>query len=142
MKLGQLVDRRGDLILFLEAVWWLFFASLTIRLLPFKTLAKLLTPRVAGKTIDGELRCKCLQKVRWAVIAASRRVSWRAVCFHRGIAVQRMLCRRGIAAQLHYGVGNGETGLAAHVWVSAGDVIVVGGETAEGFVEITVFPPR
>ena len=142
MKFGHLVDRRTDLILFLEAVWWLFFASLTIRLLPFDRLALLLVPKAAKKTLTAALRETYLLNVRWAVATASRRVPWRSVCFHQGIAAQRMLCRRGISARLNYGVGRGENGLAAHVWVTVGETTVVGGQAAEGFVEIATFPPR
>ena len=133
-----------------EAALWLLLAWLALRLLPFRHVARLLHPtvrrRAAGEDGDTQIaqpaQIAQVAQVARAVRAAARRVPWSAVCFPQGIAAQRMLCRRGIAADLHYGVAKAENGgLEAHVWVTAGGVTVVGGETAERFTPVTTFTP-
>lgn len=51
-----------------------------------------------------------------------------------------MLRRRGVDAVLHYGIAREEAGeLQAHVWVAAGDAIVVGGAEAPNFKCVAKF---
>lgn len=144
--LGTILARRRDLGLVAEAAIWLSLAIVAIRLLPFRRLAERLAPRVCPRRGDGAIAAACAKKVGWAVDAAARRLPWRSVCFDQGIAAQRMLCRRGFAAELRYGVGKGDPdhpeSLTAHVWVTVGDLVVVGGRAAPRFVEIATFRPR
>lgn len=122
----------------IEAALYLLLAWLALRLLPFRWVVALLSPRVKRTAAKEESIAQVARSVR----TAARRVPWPAVCFPQGIAAQRMLCRRGIAAHLHYGIAKSEGGtLEAHVWVTVGDVPVVGGETAERFTLITTFSP-
>lgn len=51
-----------------------------------------------------------------------------------------MARRRGIATVLHYGVVQESGGLAAHVWVSVDDAVVIGGEEAPRFTCLARFP--
>ncbi len=53
----------------------------------------------------------------------------------------RMLERRERDVVLHYGTRRGADGLEAHVWVSSGELPVVGHRNADEFVEIARFPP-
>lgn len=78
----------------------------------------------------------------WAVEAAARRLPWRTMCIEKGLAVQRLLRSAGVDAILHYGARIvPEPGkLEAHVWVSVGGEIVIGGEEAPAFAEIATFP--
>jgi hypothetical protein len=53
-----------------------------------------------------------------------------------------MLRRRGISSVLHSGVareGDQQRELKAHVWVTSGDQMVVGGEVAGQFTELARF---
>lgn len=144
--LKTILAHRRDLGLFAEAVVWLSLAIVAIRLLPFCRLAERLAPRVRRQRGDEQGTEACLRRVRWAINAAARRLPWRSVCFDQGIAAQRMLCRRGLRAELRYGVGKSAPGnpdaLTAHVWVTVGNVTVVGGRTAASFAEIASFRPR
>ena len=83
-----------------------------------------------------------VESVLWAVRAAGRRVPLRAMCIEQGIVAQRLMRRAGIDARLHYGARPGSEGpkLSAHVWVSVGGSVVLGGEEAAGFAEVAVFP--
>jgi len=129
----------GDRALLAEGLVVLAFASLAIRLLPFRTVvraaAALGRPARSDPSDDLQIR-----KTRWAVVAAARRVPWKAVCFQRGLAVHFMLRRRGIPSFLHYGVSQSD-GLKAHVWVSASGRDVVGGEEARDFICLATYPP-
>ena len=112
---------------------------MAIRLLPFKRVAASAArePRAVAPGDAAAVRDAC-----WAVEAAARRVPWRTVCFQKGLALHWMLRRRGVASVLHYGVGKGIAGaeIAAHVWISVGGEIVIGGEEAPRFACVATFP--
>ncbi|MEI6559027.1 MAG: lasso peptide biosynthesis B2 protein [Rhodospirillaceae bacterium] len=137
---SRLAERLALLPLVLEAVGWLLFGWLILRLLPFCLVAGRLRPGLARSRTDPDI----IPRIARAVRVAARRVPWPAVCFTQGIAAQRMLCRRGVAATLCYGVRNGAGGgLEAHVWVTVGDGrSIVGGEAASGFSLLATFEPR
>lgn len=123
-----------DSPLLAEALVTLALASAAIRLLPFRRVAALAgSVRVRGDPGD-------IAAVRRAVLALARRVPWRVVCFQQGLALHLMALRRGIATVLHYGVVQEPAGLAAHVWVSVDDAVVIGGEEAPRFTCLARFP--
>ena len=118
-----------------EAVAALGLATLAVRLLPFRRAV------TAGGLRLGQPRTADIPEIRWSIETASRRLPWRSVCFPKGLALQAMLRRRGVDARLHYGVGTGDDGaLEAHVWVAAGDDIVIGGEQSGRFRSVAAYP--
>lgn len=125
-----------------EALIFLTAASLAIRLLPFRRVARLAAQwggggRLPSASDDAPVRTCC-----WAVDRWARRVPWKAVCFQQGVAVQMMLHRRRVRSKLHYGLAQSpDTGLKAHVWISVGGQVVLGGRTSEQFVCLATFPP-
>lgn len=126
----------ADAALLAEALAALAAASLAIRLLSFRRLvARASRPptRAARGPVDIAL-------LRRAVEAWARRVPWRAVCFQTALALQTMLRRRGIGSAMHYGIRR-DADLEAHVWLSVGEEVVIGGPAAEGFAEVATFPP-
>jgi len=126
-------------LLIAEAALAVTSASLAIRLLPFARTIRLGSRRLATRPpVDcNPLFCE----IRWSVMAVSARLPWKALCFQQGLALQWMLRRRGIDARLHYGIGRDPDGeLAAHVWISAGEDIVIGGEQASAFRAVTAYP--
>ena len=132
----RLIERSGrDNLLLVEAVLQLLRAWAAIRFLPFRwavTSGSAPLGRKSGATVD---------RVAWAVSAASAHVPWRTVCFQQGLALQRMLRLRGFDARLHYGIGHSDVReLQAHVWVSVDDRIVIGGEQAPGFKCVAKYP--
>ena len=136
----------GNARLLGEALLSLAAASLAIRLLPFRRTAELMAGS-AGRAspLDPAARDRIANRCRWAVAYLADRVPWRAVCFQRGLALHWMLRRRGIPSTLHYGVaqgGGGGEGLRAHVWVSAGERVLMGGEEAPKFACLATFPAR
>ncbi len=128
-----------DSPLLAEALVTLALASAAIRLLPFRRVAALAG---SGRLGSGRVRGDPgdIDAVRRAVLAWARRVPWRVVCFQQGLALHLMARRRGIATVLHYGVVQESGGLAAHVWVSVDDAVVIGGEEAPRFTCLARFP--
>jgi len=124
-----------------EALPALAFASLAVKLAPFRRVAAWASR--SGRGGDGAADQAFLRKARWSVEAWSRRVPWRTVCFQKGLALHFMLRRRGIASRLHYGVRpDREEGLKAHVWVTVDGRPVIGGEEAADFPCLATFPPQ
>jgi len=133
---------RADRLLVIEATAVLICASLAIAVLPFRYVGRLAAPRARSRKLTAEDRALTIRSVRWAVIACARRLPWRAMCFEQGLAAQRMLRRRGIPSVLYFGAARSdEQGLAAHVWVRAGDIDVIGGDVAPEFAVLAAFPP-
>ena len=138
--LRRLWTRRRDLPILIEATFGLGNARLALKLQPFRHVARRLTRPAASSAVAAP--DLVARRVRWAILAAARRVPWQTVCFDQGIAAQRMLARRGIVADLVYGVRRSEHELDAHVWVRlANGWIVVGGEQAPLFQPIALFRP-
>lgn len=122
-----------------EAMLVLAFSSAAIRLLSFARVGRLASGRLARRRPRpaGELAAK----VAWAVRACARRAPWRAVCFQQGLTSQIMLRRRGVDSTLYFGAAMGaESALAAHVWVRAGPIEVVGCDEAAGFAVLATYP--
>ncbi|GAA4017719.1 hypothetical protein GCM10022280_16270 [Sphingomonas swuensis] len=116
-----------------EAALLLPFAAAAIRMRPFaQTVA-------FGAVPLGAHRADEVRDITRAVAAAARHMPFRSMCFEQGLAVQRMLRRRGQDARLHYGIAPGAK-LEAHVWISLGDQIIHGGETAPRFREVGQWP--
>ena len=127
--------------LVVEATCALGIAALAIALFPFRRIAASAGRRPAGTDLEEAERAQIVRQVRWAVVACARRVPWRAKCFEQGLAAQWMLRRRRIGATLFYGIRRVEDGaLAAHVWLRAGALDVIGCENEDEFSELARFP--
>jgi hypothetical protein len=125
--------------LIVEAVAALALAAFTIATLPFRRVVRLSAPPIDAAVDHGD-QSRSIDKVRWAVSACARRVPWRAKCLEQAVAAQWMLRRRSVPAAIHYGVARHNGGLAAHAWVRAGSLDVLGCETAGDFRELARFP--
>jgi hypothetical protein len=124
-----------------EAILWLAIARVAIAVLPFRHIGFLAARPIHRPRLPHQTRANKVQRVRWAIITTATRVPWRALCFQQGLAAQFMLRRRGIPSVLYYGAAQDEqSGLYAHVWVSDGDVDVIGGEIAHRFAILATFP--
>lgn len=126
-------------LLLIEAAATLLIASLMVRFLDFHRLAAV----VSGPSRRGSNKVRHdadPREIKWAIEAVAARVPWRAVCIQKGVAAQFMLRRRKLPAALHYGISTKAPGLEAHVWVTSGSHAVIGGETANRFACVAVFP--
>lgn len=121
-----------------EAGGVLAAASILTRLLPFNRYIGL-----GARRRQGECRPADRDTAR-IIDAVADRLPFRAVCLQRGLALQWMLRRRGVEAVLHYGIQLTEAGeeLAAHVWVSVGDDIILGAPQHQQYAEVARYPSR
>ncbi len=108
-------------------------SSLAIRLKPFDKVVSEEIPT------EDDVRAASADQAYWirrVVSAWGRRLPWRAKCFEQGVAAAWMLRRRGLEAKVHYGIAKDKADLDAHVWVTSGEVDVVGQEGKDGFTEV------
>lgn len=125
-------------LLIVEAILALAAARAAVVLLPFKSAVRLGSRNLGG---SDPASAEAVDKICWSVRAASVRVPWRAMCFERGLALQWMLRRRGTDARLVYGARlQDEEGLDAHVWVTLGERILIGGEQAQSYRRLATHP--
>lgn len=109
--------------------------ALQLKVLPFERVIRGKAPEHRRDFADGEI-----DRLVWAINAARRRSWLRAKCIEGALALRAMLRRRGLASTLHYGIRNvGVEDLEAHVWLSVGGAILLGGETSELFTEVATF---
>lgn len=127
-----------DWSLVAEAGLALTVASLAIAIVPFRRIARSLSRSPLGDRPGADAAAL---RVRWAIEACAWRLPWKTVCFQKGLALHWMLRRRGVDSRLHYGVAqNAGLGLRAHVWVSLSGETVIGGDGADQFACLAIFP--
>lgn len=114
----------------------MILASVAIRLVPFRQLARL----IGGEGPAARAAEREVATIRRAIRAWSRRLPWRTLCFEEGLTAHWMLRRRGLRSTLHYGAATIDGQLKAHVWVRSGDVDVVGCDNAADFALLATFP--
>jgi len=117
------------------ALAWLILSRIGLALCSLPTLqrrfSKVSSPRLAGAS---------LAELRWAVLAAARRVPG-TKCLARALALQALMARAGLPAQLCIGVAK-ESGsaLEAHAWVLHDGVPVLDGPNLARYSLLSVFP--
>jgi hypothetical protein len=128
-----------DRLLLAEAFLRLGVVRLAILALPFRVIAARLGELQAETaTHDDPSASDDVQRVRWAILAASRRAPWRCKCLEQGIAAKRMLHARRVESTLYLGVARGE-GIEAHAWLRCGSVFVTGGDGSGRFAVVSTF---
>jgi hypothetical protein len=123
----------------LEAAAMLALASPLLRLVPFRHVARWLGDIDTAPVPDADPTVA--RAVGRAVERAARHLPWQPVCLPQALAARAMLRRRGIVSTLHFGMrrDGADRAMAAHAWVTAGAVPVVGVPAAEGFTVIARF---
>jgi hypothetical protein len=121
-------------LLVLEAIVALLPAALAVRFRPFTRVVE------GGRQVRRRRHAVEPRRLARMVEIAARKVPWRAKCFERALCLRTMLGRRGVATTLHYGIGADEAGaLSAHVWLSAGGEVLIGGENAAQYACVATF---
>jgi hypothetical protein len=127
---------RSDRRLLLKSLLTLGAARLFIRILPFRTARRLLTPRPR----TDRPRALAPGQVRWA-IGVAQRVVPDATCLPQAVAAESILTRAGYPVLLRIGVLKSAAGkFEAHAWVECEGEIVVG-QLPGGLGEYAQFPP-
>jgi len=110
-------------VLLVEALWLLATASLSLRLVPFRTIHEFLRGRYnAAPVQEGADASAQVRAVKLAVSRAALGAFWKPRCLSQSIACLIMLRRRGVPAVLVAGVKILEdASLAAHAWIVTDD---------------------
>ena len=130
-RLAQLSAEQRRLVV--EAAIRLTWGAAFARLSSFDSLIRSGTvPLKAAKPAEPTA-------IAQAVRRAAAAMPFRAMCLEQGLACQAMLRARGIDARLNYGAAVVDR-LEAHVWVTVGEQVVIGGEEAARFRSVARFP--
>jgi hypothetical protein len=119
----------------IEAALVLESTRLGLKLLPFRTLRRLVD--LLSKPADESLVAdqSYIDRIVWAVELAGRHVP--GTCLSRALAAQVLLTRRGHPALLHVGVGKERERFLAHAWLESGGRVVIGGHDLERYTPLT-----
>jgi len=114
--------------LLLEALARLCWATLLIRVVPFRWIAPHLGRPMTESPVDiGEAELRLALRIAWAVQAVARHVPLGFVCLPQAIAAKWMLRRRRLPSTLYLGLQRQEElKLTAHAWLRVGDKILTG----------------
>lgn len=131
----------ADRFLFVEAFLRLGIARFFVAAVPLRRWSHRLGTHMRESAREAnETNIGLLGRVRWAILAASRRAPWRCKCLEQGIAAKRMLRARGVANTLYLGVARGrDAAVDAHAWLRSGDVFVTGGDGSHRFTVVSTF---
>jgi hypothetical protein len=122
--------------LLLRAIVTLGVARLTLKLLPFARVRRLLTPR-PGAPRHAHI---APLNVRWAIKHAERVIP-DATCLPQAVTAESLLVRAGYPVALRIGVTKREDGrFEAHAWAESGGRIVIG-DLPWGLGEFAHMPP-
>ncbi|MDB6129472.1 MAG: hypothetical protein JWM04_579 [Verrucomicrobiales bacterium] len=128
-------------LMLLEALVYLLWVKVMLTVTPFRRVAeKLKKSRLEPKSVFAVAEIRVAENVTWAIETVARHVRLGLVCLPQGIAAKWMLERRGLPTKLYIGVKNGvENKVAAHAWLTAGEMILTGKKEMAGHQVIAVF---
>ncbi len=107
--------------------------------LPFRAVASRLGEHETETTHEDDPAAHdIVRRVRWAILAASRRAPWRCKCLEQAIAAKLMLRSRGIATTLYLGLARRDA-IEAHAWLRCGSVVLVGGGNSGRVAVVSTF---
>jgi hypothetical protein len=122
--------------LLVRAILTLGFARLTLKLLPFARVRRLITPRPGAPKHPHIAPLN----VRWAIKHAERVIP-DATCLPQAVTAEALLTRAGHPVALRIGVTKREDGrFEAHAWAESGGRIVIG-DLPWGLGEFSHLPP-
>ena len=148
----------------LELMFYLLLSRLALRLLPYRWLiwiferppkqyqepftdrrqftevAKIACERCKDENSATKLE-KFRSRVQWLTDQADWFLPGKSVCFPRAIAAQAFMRRFGIGTTLVYGAATfPESGLTSHVWLQAGDEIIIGQHEGQNYHILARYP--
>jgi len=113
----------------------LILVRIGLSLLPLQTLQ-----RLSSKTARQDLSDASLDELRWALLAAARRLPGTR-CLPRALVLQGLMARAGLSGQLCIGVAKDPgNALEAHAWVLYEDLPVLDEPELERYSLLSVFP--
>ncbi len=81
---------------------------------------------------------KSVESIATVVNGLAARTPWSSTCLVKVVAAHKMLSKKNIPHTLHIGVKKTPAGeIKAHAWLSVANKIIIGGESAAEFREIS-----
>lgn len=129
-KLRRLTPTDRNLLF--RATLMLAATRLALACLPFRSVRRLLRPSPPPALRSPGALSWPVDRISWAVQAASRRVLGDKPCLAQALVTHRLLTESGYSSDLRIGVAKDDTGgLEAHAWVERqGQTIVGAGQLA------------
>lgn len=130
----------ADRWLLVQIFFLLAAARLTLRVIPFRDLARHLGP--SQTETPAEVSPDALAQARRVGLAIARispHTPWTSNCFPQALAAKFWLGRRGIPTTLYLGVALAKTDdaarseMTAHAWLRCGPLMVTGGRGHERY---------
>ncbi|QWE11338.1 lasso peptide biosynthesis B2 protein [Polynucleobacter sp. es-EL-1] len=128
----------------LSVIGLLIWATLCIRLLPFKYSASLMgrAGMVAPRGLN-EDQMQEASDLAWAMHCIVRHIPWDATCLIQALACQVWLIQHRLPATVFLGVSKDSdqpvANFQAHAWVLCGQNVIVGGQNVSCFKVIASF---
>ena len=102
-----------------------------LRLSPDRALSLIGAAQPNPEPLDRE-QTAVVDRVAFVIPRVAVRLPWRADCLVQAIAARSWLSRQGIATTLTLGVPRDKpANFEAHAWLTAGDVVVTGGNQTD-----------
>ena len=125
--------------LLIKATLLLEATKLGMRLLPFRTLRRLMSLVADAPIRPQYAEHSSAERVVWAVEVASRHTPGVKTCLAQALATQVLLARRGYPTFVHIGVVRGEQErFEAHAWVVSEGKIVIGGSELGRYTPLAI----
>jgi hypothetical protein len=121
-----------DGVLLAECAVVLLLARLALSLCPFRTLLKIVDRAAASPLSVWRRGPRRIERVRWAVLKASRYVPGTRHCLTQALCAKLLLGSQDRAVHVRIGVAKDEEGrLIAHAWLEAEGMPIFGLTDAE-----------
>lgn len=120
-----------------------FGVRIMVLVLPFKRLASILGEQ-NGKADSNdanasEINFEYVDTVTRQIRNVSHYVPWTSNCLVQATVGKILLRKKSIGCTVSFGVKKGDNKMEAHAWLTVGNRIVLGGETADQFVKVSSF---
>ena len=122
----------ADGVLLAESAALLLFVRTALLLCPFGTVLDVVNRAAAISSGVQRRSPQTIERVRWAVLKASRYVPRARHCLTQALVAKTLLGSNGRAVDVRIGVAKDETGrLIAHAWLESGGTPIFGVTHAE-----------
>ncbi len=129
-----------------EAVVTLITVRIAVAVLPPRAVTALLGPVAGTPPVDSAPpnaflgdASEAARTIPDTLVRAARWLPWRSNCLVLAVAGRLMFARRHIPSAIHLGVRSSHGFFAAHAWLIAYGVIVLGGEEVDRYVPLASF---
>lgn len=131
----KMKDRVWRRLLQIETLVVLLLARLALRLVPFRSISRMLGPVTAADTlVPPPPKPRDMIRARataWRVAGIANALPWHSTCLVRALALVVLLRRRRISgACIRFGVTYKDGALTAHAWVLLDREVLIGGGSA------------